>query len=73
MIDFSDHETDLGIITDLNTSYRKPAPTPGTLLCTAKIERQEGRKLYVRGTIEDGGGTVYTVGEAMFIKMTQKL
>lgn len=57
----------------LNTSYRKPVPTPGTLLCTAKVERQEGRKLYVRGTIEDGAGTVYTVGEAMFIKMVQKL
>ncbi|KAH7400750.1 HotDog domain-containing protein [Phaeosphaeria sp. MPI-PUGE-AT-0046c] len=57
----------------LNTSYKRPAPTPGALLCTARVEKQDGRKLYVRGTIEDGAGTVYTVGDGMFIKMAPKL
>ncbi|KAF1947647.1 hypothetical protein EJ02DRAFT_417161 [Clathrospora elynae] len=59
----------------LNTSYKKPVPTPGLLLCTAKIEQQQqdGRKLYVRATIEDGTGTIYTTGEAMFVRATTRL
>lgn len=48
-------------------------PTPGVVLCTAKIERQDGRKLYVRATVEDGAGTVYTTGEAMFVQASTKL
>ncbi|KAF2024773.1 hypothetical protein EK21DRAFT_77966 [Setomelanomma holmii] len=53
----------------LNTIYKKPVPTPGVLKCTAKFERRDGRKLYVRATIENGKGTIYTVGEAMFIEV----
>lgn len=60
-------------VTDLNTTYKKPVPVPGPLLCTAKIERQDGRKLYVRATIEDGMGTVYTTGECMFVGVKSKL
>jgi thioesterase superfamily protein 4 len=50
-------------------------PTPGKLLCTAKIERYDagGRKLYIRATIEDGNGIVYTIGEALFVKAMTKL
>jgi acyl-coenzyme A thioesterase PaaI-like protein len=59
----------------LNTTYKKPVPTPGALLLTAKIERQDAgdRKLYIRATIEDGSGTIYTVGEALFIRVSTKL
>jgi thioesterase superfamily protein 4 len=42
-------------------------------MCTAKIERQDGRKVYVRATIEDGSGTVYSIGEALFIEVKAKL
>ncbi|KAF1842389.1 uncharacterized protein K460DRAFT_409806 [Cucurbitaria berberidis CBS 394.84] len=57
----------------LNTNYKRPVPTPGIVLCTAKFERQDGRKLYVRATIEDGMGTVFTTGEAMFVEVKVKL
>ncbi|KAH6616581.1 HotDog domain-containing protein [Boeremia exigua] len=57
----------------LNTVYKKPIPVPGPLLCTAKIERQDGRKLYVRATIEDGEGTIYATGDCMFIKAKPSL
>ena len=62
-----------GALIQLNTVYKKPVPVPGPLLCTAKIERQDGRKLYIRATIEDGAGTVYTSGECMFVQMKSKL
>ncbi|KAI4614632.1 uncharacterized protein J4E87_009432 [Alternaria ethzedia] len=60
---------------NLNTTYKKPAPTLLTLLCTAKIERIEdgGRKLYARATLEDGNGTIYTIADGMFIRLSTKL
>ncbi|KAF2244420.1 hypothetical protein BU26DRAFT_434962 [Trematosphaeria pertusa] len=57
----------------LNTSYKKPVPTPGVVLCTAKFDRRERNKIYIRTTIEDGQGTVYTVGEGMFIEVKTKI
>lgn len=55
--------------------YKKPLPTPGLLYCTAKIERVEGgdRKIFIRATLEDGNGTVYTIGEGLFVKLAVKL
>ncbi len=58
---------------DLNTNYKKPLPTPGLILCRAKIERQDGRKLYIRATAEDGRGTVFTMAEGMFVEATTRL
>lgn len=57
----------------MNTTYRKPVPTPGVILCTAKFERIDGRKVYIRATIEDGMGDVLTVGESMFLEVKNKL
>ncbi|KAF2660463.1 hypothetical protein K491DRAFT_588907 [Lophiostoma macrostomum CBS 122681] len=57
----------------LNTSYKKPVPTPGIVLCRAKFEKQERNKSYVSATIEDGMGTVFTRGEGMFVEVKQKL
>jgi thioesterase superfamily protein 4 len=37
------------------------------------MERQDGRKLYVRATIEDGAGTVYTIGECMFVQIKPRI
>ena len=56
---------------DLKTNYKKPVRTPGILLCLAKLERRERNKIYLRGTIEDGQGTVFTTGEAMFLEINK--
>lgn len=61
------------ISTDLNTTYKRPIPVPSTILCTAKVERHDGRKLYMRATIEDGEGLVYTTGEAMFVEIKPRV
>lgn len=57
---------------DLHVNYKKPVPGESTLLCTATWERQEGRKIYVKGTIEDGNGTIYTTGEGMFVEVQRR-
>lgn len=51
----------------LNTQYKRPIWTPGIVLCRAWIDRKEGRKLFGRGTIEDGEGNVMATGEALFL------
>ncbi|KAF2016130.1 Thioesterase/thiol ester dehydrase-isomerase [Aaosphaeria arxii CBS 175.79] len=57
----------------LNTNYKKPVPAPGPVLCTARFERQERNKTFVSATIEDGNGTVYTIGEGMFVEVKNSL
>jgi len=51
----------------LKVDYRRPVKTPRTLLARAWLEKIEGRKMWGRGTIEDGEGTVLADGEALFI------
>ncbi|KAF2263779.1 hypothetical protein CC78DRAFT_544724 [Lojkania enalia] len=57
----------------LNTNYKRPVPTPGIILCTAQFDRQDRNKTYVKGTIEDGMGTIYATGVAMFVEVKTKL
>ncbi|KAK0658237.1 Acyl-coenzyme A thioesterase THEM4 [Lasiodiplodia hormozganensis] len=57
----------------LNVSYKKPLPVPGVILGTSKIEKVDGRKFYLRATLEDGNGQVYAVGEALFIELKSKI
>ncbi|KAF2198359.1 hypothetical protein GQ43DRAFT_378806 [Delitschia confertaspora ATCC 74209] len=57
----------------LNTTYKKPVPTPGVVLCNAKFERREGKKIIVTGTIEDGMGKVYATAEGLFVYAKPKL
>lgn len=51
----------------LHVGYKKPVHTPGCVLVKAGLEKKEGRKIWVNGTIEDGQGNVSTTGEALFI------
>ncbi|KAF1987289.1 hypothetical protein K402DRAFT_420510 [Aulographum hederae CBS 113979] len=51
----------------LNVSYKRPVPTPGVVLVRTKIVKSEGRKRWVKGTIEDEQGNVLTIGEALFL------
>lgn len=48
---------------------QKVEATPGRLLlCTAEVERVEGRKLWMRATLRDSpGGKVYATGRALFV------
>ncbi|OJD30845.1 thioesterase superfamily protein [Diplodia corticola] len=57
----------------LNVSYKNPLPLPGVILGTAKITRVDGRKFYLRGTLEDGTGQIYAIGEALFVEIRPKV
>ncbi|KAF2871998.1 HotDog domain-containing protein [Massariosphaeria phaeospora] len=62
-----------GFTAYLNTRYKRPVPTPGVVLCRARFVRQEGRKMFVEATVEDGRGVEYAVGEGMFVEVKTKL
>ena len=53
----------------LNIQYKKPMRTPMVLLGQSRLTRKEGKKLFGQGSLEDGNGTVYATGEALFIIM----
>lgn len=39
-----------------NTMFRKMAKTPQVVLVRARVVKKDGRKIFVRGTIEDRDG-----------------
>lgn len=51
----------------LKVDYKKPVRTPAVVLCRAWVENTEGRKIWGRGTVEDGEGGVLAEGEALFL------
>lgn len=51
----------------LKVDYKRPMRTPGVVLCRAWPEKREGKKLYVKGSIEDGNGNVLSLSEGLFI------
>jgi acyl-coenzyme A thioesterase THEM4 len=55
----------------MNTNYRKLMPTPGLVLAKASLDgiRSGGRKIFVKASLEDGNGVVYTEVEVLFIEV----
>ena len=41
---------------------------PSWVLVRAHVERHEGRKAYIHGTVENGEGVVYAKSVGLFIK-----
>jgi thioesterase superfamily protein 4 len=56
----------------LNVDYKKPVRTPSVVLCRAWVEKTEGRKMFGRGTVEDGEGGVLALGEGLWV-VTEKI
>jgi predicted thioesterase len=42
--------------------------TPAWVLVRAHVDRHEGRKVYINGTVENGEGVIYAKAVALFIK-----
>jgi acyl-coenzyme A thioesterase PaaI-like protein len=51
----------------LKIDYKKPVPTPGVVLCRCWLEKEERRKMWIRGAIEDGDGTVLATAQSLFL------
>lgn len=53
--------------------YKKPLPTPGLVLVRSWVDKFEGRKVWVKGTMEDGHGGIYATAENFYITVKGKL
>lgn len=51
----------------LNTTYKGKVVTPNTYLVVARMQKVEGRKLFISGAVEDGSGRVLAKADALFI------
>ncbi|ETN42699.1 uncharacterized protein HMPREF1541_01857 [Cyphellophora europaea CBS 101466] len=52
----------------MTVDYKAPVVTPGVVLVRAWLVGLEGRKIWVRGVVEDGEGRALAVGKALFLK-----
>ena len=51
----------------MTVDYKAEISTPGVVLCRGWAESVEGRKIWVKGVVEDGEGRVLAVGRALFV------
>lgn len=61
-----------GFTAYLNVTFKKPLPTPSVVLCRTWLERRSGRKLWIRGTVEDGEGRLFTEAEGLWVEVERK-
>ena len=57
----------------MTVRFKRPLRTPGAVLCRGWLEegRSGGRKLFVRGTVEDGEGGVFAEGEGLWVEVPE--
>ena len=48
----------------LSVKYLKPLRTPQVVAAKAKLSRIEGRSIFIEGSIENGEGTVFAIGQS---------
>lgn len=53
---------------NLNIDYIKPLLAPAWVLVRAHVERQEGRKVSVLASVENGVGEIYAKAVVLFVK-----
>ena len=52
---------------EMTLHYKKRLPLPSVVLSRSVVTKWEGRKLWLRGTIEDGAGTVFCGADSVFV------
>ncbi|GAA6043930.1 hypothetical protein JCM8097_000905 [Rhodosporidiobolus ruineniae] len=60
--------TNIGVTATLTMNYRKPTFANQYLVVRTELERQEGRKAWVRGQVENTEGEVLAEASALFVE-----
>lgn len=59
----------IAVTANLNSNYKAQIPVETTILLRAEITKVEGRKAWVRATVEDvGNEQVYVMADALFVQ-----
>ena len=57
----------------LKVDYKKPVPTPGTVLARALLEsRSSGKKVWLKGSLEDGMGGAFATAQCLVIGVSRQ-
>ncbi|KAL4447554.1 hypothetical protein ABPG75_004773 [Micractinium tetrahymenae] len=52
----------------LEVDYKRPMPSNSDVICTARVEKVEGRKIWTVAEVADRpGGEVYAIGRALYV------
>jgi acyl-CoA thioesterase FadM len=51
----------------LNVRFRKPLYTPQVVVVRGRVQRREGKKLYMKGRFENKDGEVISEAEGMWV------
>ncbi|KAL2158997.1 hypothetical protein VTH06DRAFT_3028 [Thermothelomyces fergusii] len=51
----------------MSITFLRPVKLPGPVIARARVVKKEGRKIHVRGAVEDGEGNVLAESEALMI------
>lgn len=58
----------------LNTKFRRPVPTPGTIVVYTKmLEVSESKKWKIQADVTDHKGRVLATGESLFVRTKAKI
>ena len=60
------------VTAEMNVKYVERVPLPSVVLCRTVATRSESRKLWIRGTIEDGLGKVYSTADILYLTKKQE-
>lgn len=59
-----------GMTASLTVDYKKPVPTPCTILAKCfLLPESRGRKVYLKGSLEDGEGAVFATAKILVIEV----
>jgi len=61
----------LSFTASMKIDFKRPVKTPAIILCRSWLdgERSQGRKMWIRGVIEDGDGVVYASGKSLYLEV----
>ncbi|KAK3990067.1 HotDog domain-containing protein [Cladorrhinum sp. PSN332] len=55
------------------TNYKRPVGVPQVVLVRGRVVKKDGRKIFVRGCIEDKNGNLMAEGEGLWIQMDKNI
>lgn len=60
------------VAVNINIDFKKMLPLNTEVLVEARVEKQDGRKVYVQSRIYDQSGDEFATGKGLFLKLTDK-
>lgn len=60
------------VTAQLNITYKKPTKSNQTVIVTIKLEKIEGRKIYLKGEMKDIDGNLLSEADSLFVKTNIK-